>query len=334
MYRLQLVFYCMKSQDTPRNDALDLQKIIAIVSVVLFVIKAFAWYLTNSVAILTDTLESIVNIIGGFVGLYSIYLSSQPRDHNHPYGHGKVEFISASIEGSLISFAGLLIIYESVLGFRNTSTLDKIDYGIILVFVTALINYGLGYLAVKKGEKINSLALISSGKHLQSDTYSTFGIIIGLILIYLTGLKWLDNVTAIIFAIFIFVTGVKILRQSVAGIMDEADDDLLKEFVLFLNTERTENMIDVHDLRIIKYGHKLHIDSHLTIPWYFNIKEGHLEVKKLEQKIKHKFGHSVEMFIHTDDCKPFHCKNCIKKDCEKREAVFTNKEEWKLEDIA
>src|SRR5690606_15253418 len=110
-----------------------------------------------------------------FIGLYSLYLSSLPRDRNHPYGHGKVEFISASIEGALIAFAGVVIIYESIQSLRKPHTIHTIDFGIYLIAFTAIANYFLGYLAVKKGKKNNSLALIASGKHLQTDTYTTLG---------------------------------------------------------------------------------------------------------------------------------------------------------------
>ncbi|MFN8672994.1 MAG: cation diffusion facilitator family transporter [Candidatus Sericytochromatia bacterium] len=323
----------MKSQNISENSNIQTQKIILVVGILLFIIKIFAWYITNSVSILTDALESIVNIVSGFIGLYSIYLSAQPKDANHPYGHGKVEYISSSIEGSLIFFAGIMICYESVSSFRNGHTLEKIDYGIILILVTAMINYFLGYVAIKKGEKTNSLALISSGKHLQSDTYSTLGIIIGLFLIYFTKIPLIDNITAIIFAIIIMITGGKIIRESIAGIMDEADEELLKEFVDFLNNERTENQIDIHELRIIKYGTTLHLDLHTTVPWYFTVRQAHHEIKDLENKIKDKFGNTVEMFIHTDNCKTFHCKNCIKNDCEKREEAFSEKIEWTLKDI-
>ena len=149
----------------------NFQKLVAVVGVSLFVIKIIAWYLTNSVAILTDALESVINVIAGFIGLYSLYLSAQPRDANHPYGHGKVEFVSAAIEGTLITTAGFVIIYQAIINLRNPREIGQLDYGIALVAITALVNFGVGFFAIKKGSKNNSLALIASGKHLQSDTY-------------------------------------------------------------------------------------------------------------------------------------------------------------------
>lgn len=306
----------------------NFQKIVAVVGVSLFAIKITAWYLTSSVAILTDALESIVNVTAGFIGLYSLYLSSVPRDANHPYGHGKIEFVSAAIEGTLITIAGLLILYEAVQNLRQPRPIEKLDYGIMLVAVTALINFAVGYFAVKKGEKNNSLALVASGKHLQSDTYSTIGIIVGLGLILLTGYVWLDSVVALIFALIIIYTGYKILRGSIAGIMDEADEELLKRVVSLLQTSRRPNWIDLHNLRIIKYGNTLHLDCHLTVPWYLKVREAHEEVNEVEKLIDSNFGREIEMFVHTDACETYSCKICTKTDCKARQFDFIKQLDW------
>ncbi len=312
----------------------NFQKIVAVVGVALFIIKFIAWYLTDSVAILTDALESTINVTAGFVGLYSLYLAAQPRDANHPYGHGKVEFVSAAIEGTLISVAGLVIIYEAVNNLWHPHEIGALDYGIILVTVTAIVNYGVGWLAVRKGTKNNSLALIASGKHLQSDTYSTIGIIIGLILILITGRVWLDSVVALIFGGVIIATGYRILRGSIAGIMDEADEDLLRRVVATLEESRRDNWIDLHNLRIIKYGNTLHIDCHMTVPWYLTVEEAHEEVKDVEMLVDSKFGESIEMFIHTDPCVEYSCAICSKSDCHARQGEFVKRLKWTDIDIA
>lgn len=312
----------------------NFQKIVAVVGVTLFLIKIVAWYLTNSVAILTDALESIVNVTAGFIGLYSLYLSAIPRDANHPYGHGKVEFVSAAIEGTLITIAGVLIIFEGIRNLLYPHEIAQLDYGIILIAITAVINYAVGYFAVKKGEKNSSLALIASGKHLQSDTYSTIGIIIGLGLILVTNLTWLDSVVALIFAVIIISTGYKIIRGSIAGIMDEADEELLKRVVDLLQKSRRPNWIDLHNLRIIKYGSTLHLDCHLTVPWYMTVKEAHDEVNLMEKLIDSNFGRSIEMFVHTDPCEEFSCYLCTKTDCKVRRHDFEKQLEWTEIDIA
>ncbi len=302
-------------------------------SVVLLVVKAIAWYLTGSVAILTDAFESIVNVVAGFIGVYSLYVSAKPMDLDHPYGHGKAEFISAAIEGTMISIAGLIIIYEALNNLLHPHEIKKLDYGILLTAGTALINYAAGYFCVKTGKKNNSLALISSGKHLQSDTWTTLGIVCGLILLLITKLAWIDSAVAILFSLFIIYTGYKILRSSVAGIMDEADTALLDKLVHTLNKSRRENWIDLHNLRIIKYGSRLHLDCHLTVPWYLNVHQAHEEIDALSGLVKNEFGESVELFVHSDGCLDFSCRICSKTDCTVRKQPFEKTVEWTMENI-
>ncbi|MEO8770543.1 MAG: cation diffusion facilitator family transporter [Ferruginibacter sp.] len=313
---------------------LKIQKGIAVISVILFLVKIIAWYITNSVAILTDALESIVNVIAGLIGVYSLYVSAKPKDIDHPYGHGKVEFISAAIEGTLILVAGLIIIVEAINNLRHPHAIQKLDFGIYLVAGTAIINYVAGTICVNAGKKSNSLALIASGKHLRADTYTTFGIIAGLILLLFTNIIWIDSVVAIIFAAIILITGYKIIRSSVAGIMDEADIDLLKNMVETLNTNRTVNWIDLHNLRLIKYGPTLHLDCHLTVPWYFNVNEAHLEIDTLSSLVRKKYGESVELFVHSDGCKEFSCRICDKQECKVRQHPFEKKITWTMENIS
>jgi cation diffusion facilitator family transporter len=313
---------------------LKIQQLVAVVSIVLFIVKIIAWYLTASVAILTDALESIVNVVAGLIGLYSLYISAKPRDYDHPYGHGKAEFISAAIEGTLITVAGLIIIYEAINNLVHPHTIKKLDYGIILIAITAVINYLTGALCVRTGKKNNSLALIASGKHLQSDTWSTLGIIVGLILILLTGISWLDSAVAMLFAFIIIFTGYKIVRSSVAGIMDEADVELLNKMVRMLNNNRMENWVDLHNLRIIKYGGTIHVDCHLTVPWYLNVHEAHKEIDALSALVKNEYGESVELFVHSDGCLDFSCPICTKLDCAVRKHAFEKKVEWTMENVS
>ena len=311
-----------------------IQKYIAVISVALFLIKLFAWYLTHSVAILTDALESIVNVVAGFIGLYSLYVSGKPKDQDHPYGHGKVEFLSAAIEGLLIGIAGIFIIREAVLNLYEPHSIQKLDYGIYLVAVTAIINLFAGMICVKTGKRNNSLALIASGKHLIADTYTTIGIIIGLVLLFVTGISWIDSAVAIIFALVIFYTGYKIVRSSIAGIMDEADMELLNKMVVFLNENRSVNWIDLHNLRIIKYGAMIHLDCHLTVPWYFNVHQAHDEIDRLSGLVKRHFGDSVELFVHSDGCLDFSCALCEKTECQERKHPFEKKIAWTMENIS
>jgi cation diffusion facilitator family transporter len=312
----------------------QIQQKITVVILVLFIIKLIAWLLTNSVAILTDTLEYTINVISSLIGLYSLYLSSKPKDNNHPYGHGKVEFLSSLIESVLMIVSAFLIMYEAIVNLKHPHPINKLDYGIYLVALTAIINFSIGFIAVKQGTKNNSLALTATGKHLQSDTYATLAIIVGLILMYFTNYSWIDSFVAFVFALFIIVSGYKILRKSIAGIMDEADDELLENVVSILEKNRTENWVDLHNLRIIKYGGTLHLDCHLTVPWFLNVHQAHKEVDALSNVVKTNFGQSVELFVHTDGCLDFSCKICTQQHCEVRKFAFEKKVHWNMENVS
>lgn len=307
---------------------------VAILSVVLLAIKLAAYYLTGSVAILTDGLESIVNVVAGFFGLFSLYIASKPRDDDHPYGHGKIEFVSSAVEGSMIFIAGILIIYQAIINLIHPAALRQLDLGMLLIGSTAALNFIAGSVCVRIATKNNSLALLSSGKHLISDTYSTAGILIGLVLIHLTDIMWLDSAVAIVFSFIILFTGYKIIRTSLAGIMDETDRELLVKLVKLLNDNRRENWVDLHNLRIIKYGSTLHVDCHLTVPWYLNVHEAHLEIDALANLVRKNFGESLELFVHSDGCLDFSCKICNKKECNVRKHAFEKRIELTVENIS
>lgn len=304
------------------------------ISVAMLIVKFIAYYSTRSVTILTDALESIVNVVSGFIGLYSLRIAARPRDKDHPYGHGKVEFISAAIEGTLIGSAGVIILYKAIQELIHPVELRQVDIGIVLIAVTAVVNFIMGYYCLSYGKKNSSLALIASGKHLQSDTWSTAGIIIGLIFLYISGYRWIDGVVAILFGSYIIFTSYRILRRSVAGIMDEADMELLERVVQVLNANRRENWIDLHNLRVIKYGSVLHVDCHLTFPWYFTVREAHHEIDELAKLIRKDFGESLELFVHSDGCMPFSCRICYKAHCKERQHPFEKKITWTLENIS
>jgi divalent metal cation (Fe/Co/Zn/Cd) transporter len=136
-----------------------------------------------------------------------------------------------------------------------------------------------------------------------------------------------------VFAAIIIVTGYRIVRQSIAGIMDEADGKLLRKMVHLLNAARRDNWIDLHNLRIIKYGSVLHLDCHLTVPWFLNVNQAHDEIEALGQLVKNGFGESMELFVHSDGCQPFSCRICSKEQCTERKHNFEQRIEWTLDNI-
>jgi cation diffusion facilitator family transporter len=322
----------MKAEN-PALQNISIQRWVLGLSIALLLIKTIAYFLTNSVAILTDAFEAIVNVVAGIIGLYSLYIAAKPKDVDHPYGHGKIEFLSAAAEGVMISGAGILIIIEAVKQLINPTHLQRLDTGMILVAVTAVANFMMGLVCIRIGRKNNSLALVASGKHLHSDTYSTIGILIGLTLIYFTDISWIDSGVAIAFALFILYTGLKIIRTSIAGMMDETDVELLDKFARILNQRRSINWVDLHNLRIIKYGSTLHVDCHLTVPWYLNVHEAHAEIDRLAEIVRNEFSTSIELFVHSDGCLPISCPICIKHDCPVRHHEFKRKIEWTIKNI-
>ena len=319
---------------TQSESNFNVQRMVAIVAVALFILKIIAWWMTRSVAVLTDALESTVNVVAGFISLYSLYVAAKPRDKEHPYGHGKAEFVSAAVEGALVSVAGFVIIYEAIDNIIHPHIIQQLDWGMVIVGSTAVANFLTGMYSIKVGKKNNSLALVASGKHLQSDTYSTIGIVVGMALIYLTGWIWLDSLVAIGFAFFIIYTGYTIVRSSIAGIMDEADNALLEKLVGRINENRKENWVDLHNLRIIKFGSVIHVDCHLTVPWFLNVHQAHDEVEDFSAIARDEFGESVELFVHADGCLDFSCRICSKTHCAERKIPFEQRVEWDVHNIS
>jgi cation diffusion facilitator family transporter len=312
---------------------LKIQFFVASLSILLFVLKFIAYYLTHSLSVLSDALESIVNVLAGCIGLYSLYVAGKPKDKDHPYGHGKAEFISAAFEGSLIITAGLIIIIETISSYFSPNELHALDNGLWILLCTAIINLFAGLIAKKMGKKNNSLALLSSGQHLIIDSFTTFGVITGIAIVLLTKFNGLDSFIAFVMGIWIIYNGYKIIRESIAGIMDEADMALLGNVVTEINNNRNDQWVDLHNLRVIKYGPLLHIDCHLTMPWYLNVSEAHFVMDQFTDLIKSKFGDSVEFFIHIDGCMPFSCSICGIQECEKRQHSFQKKLDWTMENV-
>ncbi len=310
------------------------QRIALYVGIGLMALKFLAWWATNSNAILTDALESIINVVAAAFGLYSIWLSAIPRDQNHPYGHGKIEFISAGFEGALILLAGLSIMGKAGYNLFYPQPIAKLDLGLLLTAVAGAINFGLGYYLQRLGRKQHSLVLKASGAHLKSDAYSSVGLVVGLGLVILTGLPLLDNIIAIFFGGVILFTGFRLVRTSIAGIMDEADYQLIRSMVKTLQEERRDQWIDIHNFRVIKYGSTLHIDCHMTLPWYYNTRQNYAEIKAFEAIMMAHAEVPVELFVHIDPCEPpENCKLCPVRDCSERQAPQQERIDWTLNNI-
>ncbi len=299
-----------------------LQRNVLFIGFLLMGIKAYAYFITNSNAILTDALESLVNIAAGSFSLFSLYYAAQPSDENHPYGHGKVEFISGIIEGTLIILAGVTMIGKAIYNFYNPEEIQSLDTGLALAFGAGAVNFVMGNMLEKRGKEKQSMSMKSEGAHLKSDGYTSFAMVAMLGIVYFTEIYWLDNAVALAMAAYICYMGYRILRQSIAGIMDETDETVNEKAFAVLDAQRAPQWIDFHEFRVIRYGRSLHIDCHLVLPFYLTIKEEHVEVKQIEKLLNEGLDQPAEIFVHTDPCNESFCHQCRVANCAFRSAPF------------
>ena len=314
---------------TNKSDILKIKtaRLSLIIGLAVFFIKITAYFITNSSAIFSDAAESVVHILATVMVLYSIIVSARPPDKSHLYGHGNVEYFSAGIEGLLIVFAAITIIYFAVGDLVLGSKPSDLDTGTFMIAASGAINLALGLYIVKKGKQTNSLALIADGKHILTDSYTSIGVVLGLILVLFTDIYLIDPIIAIIVATNIIFTGYKLVRESISGLMMETDDDLLEKITNSLIGKREDYLIDIHQLRFWRSADKVFIDFHLTLPFYFNIKESHDIEEEISKKISSDIKNS-QIRTHFDFCEPFLCSYCKYSPCKEREEEFKNFIEW------
>lgn len=314
-------------------DKIKAMKLVLGIGTVLMAIKFFAYYLTNSQGILTDALESIINVLSGILALYGLYYAAKPKDQDHPYGHGKIEFMTSGVEGGMIFITGAVMVFEGITGLFEPHHLARLDFGILLTAFSGLINFLLGRYLIRRGKTLHSAALVADGKHLITDTWSSVGLVLGLLLIFLTGWNWLDMVITIVLGLLIGYTGFQLIRDSVFNLMDKADMEKLKSLVEMLEKNRKDNWIDIHNMRVVKYGSVVHVDCHMTLPWYYSLEEAHREVDNLGKLALNNLNFEIEFFIHADPCIPGSCTVCSLNDCKVRQKAFRHKLRWSLENV-
>jgi cation diffusion facilitator family transporter len=321
----------MQINQNKRKQRLILLSFVA--SIVLTMIKFYAYYITDSNAILSDALESIINVIASGFAFYSIYLSAQPKDKNHPYGHGKIEFFSAGFEGALIVIASLFIIIEAVKRIMDPSPIQNLAEGSIFIVITIIINMAIGYKLIEEGRRSNSLALTADGRHLMSDSISSIMLIVSVVLIMLTGQVWIDSVASLFFGLFLAYSGFQLVSKSVAGLMDATDEPVLEKVVQSLRDNRKTHWIDVHNLRVQQYGSDLHIDCHLTLPYYWELQKAHEAIHEFENVLKENHTGETEIFVHADPCLPQCCYFCKIAACPVRQHDFVQDIDWQAIDL-
>ena len=288
---------------------------------------------TQSNGIFSDALESLVNISANSITLYSLYLAAKPRDKSHPYGHGKVEFLAAGIEGTLLFIAGVFTIHKSIIDYLHATPIHLTGTPLVAVLVLGFANYILGVLSENRGIKQNSPALISGGQHLKADGYTTFAILLSLVIMYFSQWIWIDTFIAIMVGLFIIYQGFKVVKRSVLDILDTADEDMLSNIIDFIQKNRDKHWVDIHNFRILKFGSEYHVDAHLTLPYFYSNTEVHREMKEVHDLINMHFNSTVEIFIHPDPCEPFCCQFCQNDECNVRQKPFEKEIIWTLDNV-
>lgn len=305
-----------------------------IISTIICAVKFWAFIATNSLVILSDALESIINVVGAAFAWYSIYLAGKPRDEDHPYGHGKIEFFSIGFEGGMIFIAGLGILVQATLYFIKPQELQELQTGIWLSGAAGAANFLLGYFLLVKGRRTNSITLQGNGHHILSDGYTSLGVIAALVLIWITGIQWIDPLASVIAAALLIYTGSKLVRKAIRGLMDETDINMIDEITTILVNNRRTTWIDVHNLRVQRYGNNFHVDCHVTLPYYFTLEQVHKEISEMDVVLNKSFEKgSIEFFIHTDPCVELSCTHCTLFECAVRRKDFIKKIEWSRENL-
>jgi cation diffusion facilitator family transporter len=302
------------------------------VSVVLLVAKYQAYRLTGSTAILSDALESIVNVVAAVFALGGIAFAAQPADRNHPYGHGKIEFFSAAFEGGLIAFAAVLIIYEVILAFLRGVEVRALDAGLAIVLGAGLANLALGWYLLRVGRAYRSLTLVADGKHVLSDFWTSVGIVVGLLLVRATGIWWLDPLTAAVVALNLMWTGFRLVRHAAGGLLDEEDRGLLSRLLTALDTRLGQGVIRVHHLRAIRAGRFHHVEAHLVVPEFWSVDRAHELSENLAARVINELGVEGELVFHTDPCHRIYCAMCDLDDCTIRREPFRDRPPLSLEE--
>lgn len=303
-----------------------------VVSIVLLGAKYQAYRLTGSTAILSDALESIVNVVAAVFALGGLAFAAQPADRNHPYGHGKIEFFSAAFEGGLVAFAAVLIIYEVTQALGRGAEVRSLDWGLAIVLGAGLVNLALGWYLVRVGRAYHSLTLIADGKHVLSDFWTSVGVVVGLLLVRLTGIWWLDPVTAAVVALNLMWTGFRLVRHAAGGLLDEEDTGLLARLLAALDSRLGQGVIRVHHLRAIRAGRFHHVEAHLVVPEFWSVDRAHELSEDLAARVIAELGLDGELVFHTDPCHRIYCAMCDLDDCTIRREPFRGRPPLSLEE--
>jgi cation diffusion facilitator family transporter len=277
-----------------------------VIGILMLVGKWLAYVMTGSHAILSDALESIVHIAATAFALLSVILSSRPPDPKYPYGYGKISYFSAGFEGGLIALAALAIFYEASQGLWHPEKLSRLDVGFAIILLASIVNLVLGLWLLRLGKRSDSLILTADGHHVLADSYTSFGVVVGVALVWITEIHWLDPIVAILVGLNILRTGYELVRESIVGLMDRADPAILEKIVAALQEVRAEGWIDIHHLRAWKAGDRTFVDFHLVVPADRTVVVLHETHDRIRSVLRSVLGKDTEIIIHFDPEIPEH----------------------------
>lgn len=269
------------------------------ISLIVLGLKYFAFYVTDSVALYSDAVESIVNVIAAFMAWFAIRISHKPADHNHPYGHHKAEYFSAVIEGVLIIIAALLILNEAWGAIKSPPALEQPTFGLIINFIASAVNSAWALILIRTARKVRSPALLAEGQHLMTDVFTSVGVLIGLFGAILTGWYILDPLLAIIVAVNILWQGWKVINNSVQGLMDvgvELHETIRIRDIISANAT---GAIEAHDLRTRLAGQLTFIEFHLVVPAVMSVGDAHQICDRIEEALQQEIQNS-KIVIHIE----------------------------------
>ncbi|MTH36674.1 cation diffusion facilitator family transporter [Paracoccus limosus] len=270
-----------------------------VVGIVVLALKVLAWWMTGSVALLSDALESTVNVATAVAALIAIRVAAKPADKDHPYGHHKAEFFSAVLEGVMIIVAALLIMREAWNGFQNPRLLDAPVSGLLINILASVINGCWCWVLINRGKRLRSPALVADGHHLLTDVISSIGVVIGVALAVISGWAVLDPALAALVAVNILWSGWKVTASSLSGLMDEAvSEDTLGEIRATIS-DSAEGAIEAHDLRTRHAGPKTFIDFHLVVDGATTVDAAHQICDRIEQALKTRLPEAM-ITIHVE----------------------------------
>lgn len=304
-----------------------------VVGLAVMALKFYAYRLTGSTALLSDALESVVNVSAAGFALWAIRAAEAPPDDDHPYGHGKLEFVTAVFEGGLISFAALLIAYEAIQAIVRGPQMPNLEVGLWVVILAGACNGLLGVVLMQIGKKTESMALVADGKHVFADFLTTVGIVLGLGIARVTGLAWIDPAIALVMAGALAYTGVPLVKTAINCLIDAADPGLLLRILGSLEKNRVPGVIRLHKVRAMKNGRRIHVDGHIVLPEFWSIEQGHDIVERFEKSVVKDIFLEGEIEFHLDPCRRAYCAGCDLHPCPVRQQPFVNRPPLNLTEI-